>query len=48
MFKTIEIINNVTKHETAGSLALNKIIRKYFSFQTKSAKYTLKTSSNLS
>lgn len=41
MFKAIEIINNVTKHETAGSLAPdNKIhTRIYFSFQTKSANY---------
>lgn len=41
MFKAIEIINNVTKHETAGSLALDNKIHTgiYFSFQTKSANY---------
>lgn len=41
MFEAIEIINNVTKHETAGSLALNNKIRTsiYFLFQTKSANY---------
>lgn len=41
MFKAIEIINNVTKHETAGSFALDNKIHTsiYFSFQTKSANY---------
>lgn len=48
MFKAIELINNVTKHETAGSLALNNIIHIYFSFQTRSAKQTLETSLILS